>query len=127
MQPGQVLQVLHRLIIVQRALKANVKGDLETGIVTTCGAPHSPAAWYLRFSKNRSQGPLWMSPNENVRICLLFQDSSRGCGCFCLIVGNKVGPDVQLLFRFTHMQGVDQLNGLPSPVASVAEQPNVET
>jgi len=23
-------------------------GDLETGIVTTCGAPQSPAAWYLR-------------------------------------------------------------------------------
>jgi len=23
-------------------------GDLETGIVTTCGAAHSPAAWYLR-------------------------------------------------------------------------------
>ena len=57
MQLGQVLQIQHRLALMQKALKSNVKGDLETGIVTTCGAPHSPAAWFLRFCRNRSQTP----------------------------------------------------------------------
>ena len=53
-------------IFSQSDLKIFLKGDLETGIVTTCGAPHSPAAWYLRLCKT-DPGSMWTQ--SLVKIC----------------------------------------------------------